>query len=147
MNKINTDLSSHPPPHTSRLSGCNLSWRRCEALSSVLSSQSSSLRDLDLSNNDLQDSGVKLLSAGLQSPQCELEALRLSGCNLSWRSCEALRSVLSSQSSSLRDLDLSNNDLQDSGVKLLSAGLQSPQCELEALRSGCIYCSNVTLQI
>ncbi|XP_029373413.1 NLR family CARD domain-containing protein 3-like [Echeneis naucrates] len=121
------------------LSGCNLSDRSCEALSSVLSSQSSSLRDLDLSNNNLQDSGVKLLSAGLKRPDCRLRGLRLSLCNLSERSCEALSSVLSSQSSSLRDLDLSNNNLQDSGVKLLSVGLKSPHCELETLSlSGCL---------
>uniref|UniRef100_A0A3P8TRC3 B30.2/SPRY domain-containing protein n=1 Tax=Amphiprion percula TaxID=161767 RepID=A0A3P8TRC3_AMPPE len=119
------------------LSFCDLSERSCEALSSVLSSESSSLRDLNLSNNDLQDSGVKLLSVGLKSPHCELETLRLSSCNLSERSCEALSSVLSSESCSLRDLDLSDNNLQDSGVKLLSVGLKSRHCELETLRYAC----------
>ncbi|XP_065817534.1 NLR family CARD domain-containing protein 3-like [Labrus bergylta] len=121
------------------LSGCNLSERSCEALSSVLSSQSSSLRELDLSNNNLQDSGVKLLCSGLKTLHCSLETLRLSVCNLSERSCEALSSVLSSQSSSLRELDLSNNNLHDSGVKLLSTGLKSPLCRLDTLSFlGCL---------
>ncbi|XP_030211266.1 NLR family CARD domain-containing protein 3-like [Gadus morhua] len=124
---------------TSLLNGCDLSETCCEALASVLSSNSSSLRELDLSTNDLQDSGVKLLSAGLGSPHCTLETLRLTGCHLSERCCEALASVLSSNSSSLRELDLSTNDLKDSGMKLLSAGLGSPHCTLETLSlSGCL---------
>ncbi|XP_028329883.1 NLR family CARD domain-containing protein 3-like [Gouania willdenowi] len=105
------------------LSFCGLSERSCAALSSVLSSQSSSVKHLDLSNNDLQDSGVKLLCEGLKS-RCKLDSLRLSFCGLTERSCAALSSVLSSQSSSVKHLDLSNNDLQDSGVKLLCEGLK-----------------------
>ncbi|XP_071393848.1 NLR family CARD domain-containing protein 3-like [Centroberyx affinis] len=117
----------------SLLSGCKLSERSCEALASVLSSQSSSLRELDLSNNDLQDLGMKLLSAGLESPHCRLETLRLSGCLLTEEGCASLASALSSNPSHLRELDLSYNHPGPSGVKLLSAGLEDPHWRLDSL--------------
>ncbi|XP_055361624.1 protein NLRC3-like [Betta splendens] len=116
------------------LSGCNLSERSCEALSSVLSSQSSSLRELDLSNNDLQDSGVKLLSDGLKSPHCQLETLRLSGCLVTEEGCVSLASALSFNPSHLRELDLSYNHPGESGEKLLFAGLEDPHWRLDTLR-------------
>ncbi|KAM6893628.1 LOW QUALITY PROTEIN: NACHT, LRR and PYD domains-containing protein 3-like [Xenentodon cancila] len=125
------------------LSGCNLSEEVCAGLSSVLSSQSSSLTELDLSNNHLQDSGLEKLCPGLESPHCKLESLRLSVCNLSKVVCADLSSVLSSQSSSLTELDLSNNHLQDSGLEKLCPGLESPHCKLEYLRlSGCLLTSD-----
>ncbi|KAL1276222.1 hypothetical protein QQF64_035845, partial [Cirrhinus molitorella] len=118
---------------------CNLTAQSCESLSSALQSSNSALRELDLSDNDLQDPGVKLLSDGLKSPNSKLEMLRFSICNLTAQSCGSLSSVLKSSNSVLRELDLSNNDLQDSGVMLLSEGLKSPNCQMEILRlSGCM---------
>ncbi|KAL7881126.1 hypothetical protein SRHO_G00033800, partial [Serrasalmus rhombeus] len=117
-----------------RLVGCNLTKDSCETLCSALQSANSPLKELDLSNNNLQDSGVKLLSAGLKSSQCTLEKLRLAGCNLTKDSCEPLCSALQSANSSLKELDLSNNNLQDSRVELLSAGLTRSHCTLEKLR-------------
>ncbi|XP_062307505.1 NACHT, LRR and PYD domains-containing protein 12-like isoform X1 [Osmerus eperlanus] len=120
---------------TALLNDCNLSERCCEALASAL--PSSELTELDLSNNNLGDSGMKLLSAGLGNPLCKLEKLRLSGCHITEEGCASLGSVLKS-TSFLRQLDLSNNDLKDAGMKLLSAGLGNPLCKLETLRlSGC----------
>ncbi|XP_064843314.1 NLR family CARD domain-containing protein 3-like [Oncorhynchus masou masou] len=121
------------------LSGCGVTEEGCASLVSALRSNPSHLRELDLSNNDLKDSGVELLSAGLGDPHCKLETLRLSGCLVTEEGCAYLVSALESNPSHLRELDLRNNDLKDSGVKLLSAGLGNPHCKLETLRlSGCL---------
>ncbi|XP_027856875.1 NLR family CARD domain-containing protein 3-like [Xiphophorus couchianus] len=113
------------------LSGCNLSERSCEALSLVLSSQSCSLKELDLSDNNLYDSGVKHLSDGLKSPNCKLEVLRLSGCLITDDGCASLALALSTNPSHLKVLDLAYNHPKPSGVKILSTCKSST---LETLR-------------
>uniref|UniRef100_A0A674B322 B30.2/SPRY domain-containing protein n=1 Tax=Salmo trutta TaxID=8032 RepID=A0A674B322_SALTR len=115
------------------LSGCGVTKKGCASLVSALESNPSHLRELDLSNNDLKDSGVKLLSAVLGNPHCKLETLRLSGCLVTEEGCDSLVSALRSNPSHLRELDLSYNHPGDSGVRLLSAGLEDPHCRLEKL--------------
>ncbi|XP_076139854.1 NACHT, LRR and PYD domains-containing protein 12-like [Alosa pseudoharengus] len=119
-----------------RLAGCKLTYKSCELAASSLQSPNSLIK-LDLSDNDLGDSGVQLLSKGLSSPHCKLQTLRLAGCKLTDKSSELLASSLQSPNS-LIELDLSYNDLGVSGVQLLSKGLSSPNCKLQTLRlAGC----------
>ncbi|KAK2879173.1 hypothetical protein Q8A67_019964 [Cirrhinus molitorella] len=109
-------MSSHCQLNILRLADCNLTAQCCESLSSYLQSSNSSLRELDLSHNNLQDLGVKLLSDGLKSSHCQLNILRLSGCMVTEEGCCFL--ALSLNPSHLRELDLSYNHPGQSLAKL-----------------------------
>ncbi|KAM9337117.1 NACHT, LRR and PYD domains-containing protein 12-like [Symphorus nematophorus] len=130
--------SPHCRLETLRLSVCGLSEISCATLVSVLTSHPAHLRELDLNSNKLQDSGEKLLSDFLESPYCKLETLRLRLCGLSKISCASLVSALKSNPSHLRELELSGNELQDSGVQLLCDFMESPHCKLEILSCTCL---------
>ncbi|XP_073716127.1 NACHT, LRR and PYD domains-containing protein 3-like, partial [Misgurnus anguillicaudatus] len=117
-----------------KLSECDVTDEGCAALASALRSNPSHLRELDLSyNKQIRDSGVKLICDGLKNPNCKLEKLRLYDCDVTDEGCAALASALRSNSH-LRDLDLSENKISDSGVKLISDGLKNPNCKLEKLK-------------
>ncbi|XP_044211517.1 NLR family CARD domain-containing protein 3-like isoform X1 [Thunnus albacares] len=117
-----------------QLDGCELSVTHCEVVASALKSNPSHLRKLNLGENKLSVSAVKHLSAGLESPNCRLETLRLWWCNLSGISCASLASALKSNPSShLRELNLRGNYLRRKDVKLLSDLQESPDCRLETL--------------
>ncbi|XP_036416698.1 NACHT, LRR and PYD domains-containing protein 3-like [Colossoma macropomum] len=120
------------------LSAFNLTMESFETLCSALQSANCPLKELDLSNNNLQDLGVELLSDGLKSLHCKLETLRLAGCNLTRKTWENLFSALQSANCPLKVLDLNNNNLQDAEMKLLSAVLKSSHCNLNTI--GLAFC-------
>lgn len=68
-------------------------------------------------------------------------------CSLSQISCASLKSALRSSPSHLKELELSYNKLQDSGVQHLCELLEIPQCHLETLRSVDTDLTQITTQI
>ncbi|KAK3569700.1 hypothetical protein QTP86_003125 [Hemibagrus guttatus] len=90
--------------------------------------------DLNLSGKIDGDSGVEQLSVLLKDPHCRPETLQLSECNVTEKGCSALLTALRSEHSTLKELNLSKNRIQDSGVKLLSEELKNKLCKLETLR-------------
>uniref|UniRef100_A0A3B3HWR7 B30.2/SPRY domain-containing protein n=1 Tax=Oryzias latipes TaxID=8090 RepID=A0A3B3HWR7_ORYLA len=129
------------------LSCCNLTEKSCELLASVLSSQSCNLKYLDLRNNDLKDSGLKLLCEGLKSPHCKLETLRLSGCLITKTGVDDLAKALSSNPSHLKELHLTFNHPEDSGVKVLLEGWKDPNWTLNILKNLILRDNNKTVRM
>ncbi|XP_049477312.1 NACHT, LRR and PYD domains-containing protein 12 isoform X3 [Panthera uncia] len=117
-----------------RLKRCCVAPSACRDLAAALMANQN-LRRMDLSGNGLGLPGVKLLCQGLRHPRCRLQAIQLKICDLTAAACEDLTSILS-VNCSLRELDLSLNDLGDPGVLLLCEGLRHPQCRLQTLRLG-----------
>uniref|UniRef100_A0A8C1Y283 Uncharacterized protein n=1 Tax=Cyprinus carpio TaxID=7962 RepID=A0A8C1Y283_CYPCA len=115
------------------LCGCKITEEECLILTSALKSNPSHLRELDLSENQQTDSGVKNLSDLLMNPQCKLGKLALCGCSITVKQCLILTSALKSNPSHLRELDLSGNKIENTGVNLLCDVLKDSHCKLERL--------------
>uniref|UniRef100_A0A3B5KP67 NACHT domain-containing protein n=1 Tax=Xiphophorus couchianus TaxID=32473 RepID=A0A3B5KP67_9TELE len=120
---------------TLRLLECSLTGIACAYLASALKSNPSPLTYLDMSGNNLQDSGVKHLCAFMETPNCKLQKLSLWGCRLSGTSCASIVSALNTNPSFLKRLELRDNNLQDSDVEQLLDLVESPQFRLQRLRS------------
>uniref|UniRef100_A0AAR2KGX8 Uncharacterized protein n=1 Tax=Pygocentrus nattereri TaxID=42514 RepID=A0AAR2KGX8_PYGNA len=136
MKKISDLLKdSHCRTKTLNLNKCSITEEGCAALSSALCSNPSHLIELDLSDNQLGDSGVKKICSLLNNQCCELQKLKLSFCSITEEGYAALASALKSKPSShLIELDLRGNDPGDTGVKKLTDLLEDSNCKLKTLR-------------
>ncbi|XP_064818596.1 protein NLRC3-like [Oncorhynchus masou masou] len=113
------------------VSSDELSPAQWSALVFVLLTSEKELDVFDLKKYSRSEEGLLRLLPVVKVSRAAL----LSGCGVTEEGCASLVSILISNPSHLRELDLSNNDLKNSGVKLLFAGLGNPHCRLETLRS------------
>ncbi|XP_072356571.1 NACHT, LRR and PYD domains-containing protein 3-like [Scyliorhinus torazame] len=111
-----------------------------EDLASALS-KNRSLKDLNLGSNNLGDQGIKLLSAALRNPDCKIQKLELYN-NALTHCCTGDLACALSTNQSLTDLNLGNNKLGDSGVKLLCLALGNPDCKIQKLGLGAVALTN-----
>ncbi|XDV26516.1 hypothetical protein PO909_030201, partial [Leuciscus waleckii] len=124
----------HCQLNTLTLSGCSITEKQSLILTSALKSNPSHLRELNLRENKLGNTGVKHLCDVLKDSHCKLERLSLGWSNMTDEGCSDVTSALKSNPSHLRELNLSGNKLGDSGVKNLSDLLMNPQFKLEKLQ-------------
>ncbi|CAH7404008.1 Nlrp4c [Phodopus roborovskii] len=111
------------------LANCSLSEKCWDYLSDVLK-RNKTLTHLDISSNDVKDKGLKVLCKALSLPDSVLKSLFLRRCLITTSGCQDLAEVLSINQN-LRSLQISNNKLQDAGVKLLCDAIKQPNCHLE----------------
>ncbi|KAG5840148.1 hypothetical protein ANANG_G00214860, partial [Anguilla anguilla] len=114
-----------------KLSHKKLEPDQCSALAFVLLMSEEILDEFDLKTYNTSAAGHQRLVPVVRN--CR-KAILNSG-DLTEKSCDIVASALQSLNSPLRDLDLSYNNLGDSGVELLCAGLMSPNCKLQRLGS------------
>ncbi|KAL0146856.1 hypothetical protein M9458_057795, partial [Cirrhinus mrigala] len=126
-------MDSHSKLEKIMLNNCELTEKSCSVLATVLSSKTI-LKEMNLNNSRLLDSGVKEICEGLKNPVCELKILKLSDCSITEEGYKALASALRSNPSHLIELDLTGNDPGQSGVKELNDLLQDGLCSLKNIR-------------
>ncbi|KAJ8250944.1 hypothetical protein GJAV_G00215130 [Gymnothorax javanicus] len=130
-----------------KLSDEKLEPHQCSALAFVLLMSEQVLDQFDLKTYNTSAAGYQRLVPVIRNCRkailnsCDLtddcDGVLLGWCNLTEGCCDVLASVLRSPHSELRDLELRDNELQDSGVRALSAGLEDPHCKLQRLGESC----------
>ncbi|XP_047679545.1 ribonuclease inhibitor isoform X2 [Prionailurus viverrinus] len=121
---------------------CGLTATCCPHVSAMLT-HNKHLVELQMSDNKLGDSGVQELCQGLSQPSATLRVLWLGDCDVANGGCNSLASLLV-VNRSLRELDLSNNCMDDRGILRLMESLERPDCALEQLVLYDIYWTQQT---
>ncbi|XP_066501934.1 uncharacterized protein [Hoplias malabaricus] len=134
-----TDLQEDPncKLKTIRLLNSSTAEEVCARLTKTLGANPLLLKELDLSGKLHGDSEMKQLTALLEDLHCRPVTIKINRNNITGESCPDLVSALKLNSPALTELDLSENNLGNAGVKQICPLLNV--CKLQTLRLS--FCS------
>uniref|UniRef100_A0A6I8SUT9 NACHT, LRR and PYD domains-containing protein 14 n=1 Tax=Xenopus tropicalis TaxID=8364 RepID=A0A6I8SUT9_XENTR len=110
------------------LGACFIQTEGLERISAALHT----VRDLRLTNNNLRDEDLPRIHSMLTHPQCRIHRLSLRNNGLTELSCLPMALAVS-ENTSLRDLDLSKNNLAGKDFYQLLEIFSAPTCRIERL--------------
>ncbi|XP_075920098.1 ribonuclease inhibitor-like isoform X2 [Petromyzon marinus] len=116
------------PMETLNLWGCGIGTEEMKRLQRGLHR----CKELVLSENEIRDSGLRLLADGMLEREGSLETLELYRCLLMDKSGSSL-SVILKANKGLKNLGLTLNEIGDSGLRLLADGMLEREGSLETL--------------
>uniref|UniRef100_A0A9J7XNS1 NACHT domain-containing protein n=1 Tax=Cyprinus carpio carpio TaxID=630221 RepID=A0A9J7XNS1_CYPCA len=110
----------------------DLSWA---LIASALRSPANRIREINIEKNALSYINLSVLSVGMSSPNCKVEALSLQGIE-TLESCKILAAALCSSSCRLQELDLRRCywSSEDQALQLLSEAFRHPNFKVTVLR-------------
>ncbi|XP_052446129.1 NACHT, LRR and PYD domains-containing protein 1 [Carassius gibelio] len=112
-----------------RLYRCSITEKQCLILTSALKSNPSHLRELNLSWNQIKNTGLNHLCDVLKDSRCKLERLSLCVCGITDVSSLTQSLTNTKALQFLKEIDLRGNMIGDSKQKLIDV-LRDSNCEL-----------------
>jgi len=116
-----------------KISGCTLGVRAIRQLSLAIGSCNTSLKNIDITNNLIEDGNLVdvIVALSMHSP---LEHLDLSNMDIGEvNECTALATLLRCTTSELQTLNLGSNNIDDEGVEVLVDALANVSNKLQVL--------------
>ena len=129
---IITSLSMHPNMQNLDLEGNQLHTNGCKALATLLKCSLTKLETLDLRSNELDDESIDALVPGLKSCS-HLQTITLFGnLSITSRGWQHLATILESPNSNLETLRVAGNNVDDQALASFASSLVN-NCTLKAL--------------
>ena len=95
------------------------------SIATALQTSTCSLRTLNISKNKISDAGIARIATAVQTSACTLTTLDISDTNISDTGITYIASALQTTTCTLRTLNISENEIGDSGIACIAIALET----------------------